>query len=139
MQGGGRVEAALRVCAPPQVWSRVRVPLPPLTVHGHCGPVGCMVEVGGLLISGSDDNTLRVFDLIKQECVHVVRDAHTGGVGALVVVPAHALPHSVRLPQSRSGVLMSASKAGTVKVGGGGEGLCWVRALCWPVALVAAS
>ncbi len=76
------------------------------------------MEVEGLVVSGSDDGTIRVFDLIRQTCVHLLRDAHPGGVARLLIVPPEAIPPAAPWAQRQCGVLVSGGnvKKGVVKV-----------------------
>jgi len=54
------------------------------TLSGHLGAVRClaMSRAGHRAISGSDDETIRLWDLDKKECVRTLR-GHTAGISAL--------------------------------------------------------
>ncbi|WP_456476614.1 WD40 repeat domain-containing protein, partial [Oceanithermus sp.] len=80
---GGAKAAPTALTALPDV--RRLEPLPP--VFGHSGPVSAVsVLPDGRVVSGSDDNTLRVWDLERGEAVQVL-EGHRGSVLSLAVLP----------------------------------------------------
>ena len=85
-----------------QIWD-VPNPIQNSILHSHTAPVNCIIETKDLVISGSDDASIRVFDLIRLVCIHTIHDAHVGGVACLLSV---------------SDTLFSAGKQGLVKVTG---------------------
>jgi WD40 repeat protein len=70
-----------------QVWS-VPTPLPECILHGHTAPVTAIMEHQGLLLSASEDGCIRVWDLMRLACVHVL-SAHSEGVTCLAASSAH--------------------------------------------------
>ena len=47
-------------------------------LHGHNRGVKCMVMCDGRLISGSDDGTIKQWDINGARCLHTVEGAHDG-------------------------------------------------------------
>ncbi len=94
--------------------------------HGHTSHVwslafGGMPGVGGRLLSGSADMTVRVWDVERRQTLHVLT-GHTGVVstvgfhpdGALVV--SGSLDETVRLWDAQSGQLLGTLQAGATRV-----------------------
>jgi hypothetical protein len=81
-----RTEGVVSACPPPprSIW---QLPSPPeeVVLHGHTAPVNCVVECHGLVVTGSDDGSLRVWDAIRCICVHIITAAHSDGVAAMAV------------------------------------------------------
>ncbi|GAM17186.1 hypothetical protein SAMD00019534_003610, partial [Acytostelium subglobosum LB1] len=55
------------------------------TFTGHNGPIWCMTVTNGMLISGSSDTTIKVWDLATLKCKQML-SGHTGIVHALAVI-----------------------------------------------------
>merc|ERR1711907_658003 len=55
------------------------------TLRGHTSYVYCLTVVGDKVYSGSDDETIRVWDTGTHECMTTLR-GHTSWVGCLTVV-----------------------------------------------------
>ena len=55
-------------------------------MHSHTAPVTCLTSSSGLVVSGSADGSIRVFDVIRMVCVHVMPSAHGDGVRALYAI-----------------------------------------------------
>eukprot|EP01133_Synstelium_polycarpum_P010570 gene10570-12297_t len=55
------------------------------TFAGHNGPIWCMTVASGILISGSSDTTVKIWDLATLKCKQQL-SGHTGIVHALAVI-----------------------------------------------------
>ncbi|XP_068687964.1 F-box/WD repeat-containing protein 7-like isoform X1 [Montipora foliosa] len=60
-------------------WAQGRYTVAPL-LKGHREPITCMDCNGSTLVSGSSDNTVRVWDVKTNQCVHVLGSPHTDSV-----------------------------------------------------------
>ena len=88
VEGGARLLAA---CADYQVYVWAFKPGAPslldAQLHGHSNRVTALVALpGGLFASGSDDTTVRVWDLASLTCVSVLK-GHAGGVHHPAALP----------------------------------------------------
>ena len=70
------------------------------TLTGHTRGVSCLAVIDGKLVSGSWDNTIKVWDLKTDQCLHTLT-GHTDGVSSLAVI---------------DGKLVSGSLDNTIKV-----------------------
>ena len=57
---------------------------PIATLQGHTGTVFCLIVHNNILYSGSDDNTIRAWNLDTNECITALQ-GHTGYVKCLIV------------------------------------------------------
>ena len=71
----------------PQIWSLDTAPLQTV-LHGHTAPVRTVIRHRGLILSGSDDGSIRVWDTMRLLCVNVIT-AHTEGVRVLASDGSH--------------------------------------------------
>ena len=76
------------------------------TLVGHAGPVAALAAADGLLASGSDDRTARVWDLANGRCVHVL-EGHRHAVSSVAMEPGllatGRFDHTVRLWELANG------------------------------------
>ncbi|ODQ66037.1 WD40 repeat-like protein, partial [Nadsonia fulvescens var. elongata DSM 6958] len=70
-------------------------------LQGHDGGVWALQFVGNILVSGSTDRTVRVWDIEKAKCTHVFT-GHTSTVRCLdIIMPNKVLNKNNRLPDQR--------------------------------------
>jgi len=58
-------------------------------MHGHKNGIKCLLKLGPILWSGSDDGSIRLWRCADSDCMEVVEDAHSGPVNKLVIVKSH--------------------------------------------------
>jgi len=60
-----------------------------MQMHGHKNGVRCMIRIGPMLWTGSDDNSIRLWYCADGGCAEVIEDAHKGSVLKLSVVRSY--------------------------------------------------
>ena len=83
-------------------------------LNGHTDFVRCLTMISGdsfLLLSGSDDHTIRIWDLNSLECIKVINNAHNGSVKSLIILPNESIAScsddmSIRVWNYESGELL---------------------------------
>uniref|UniRef100_A0A914HKE5 F-box domain-containing protein n=1 Tax=Globodera rostochiensis TaxID=31243 RepID=A0A914HKE5_GLORO len=114
---------------------RLRRPTAVCQLRGHDEHViTCLKLRGDLIVTGSDDCTLRVWSATTGTCVHIL-NGHIGGVWALQLSQDGEIASTVRCMSLRKNILVTGSRDCSIKIWDIVEGKC-IRTLYGHLAAV---